>query len=99
MNVAAPYPTVITPEILAKNASIPDAEIERDITETARDLEEQRRRADAFEVLAQSESTPHYERRMARFRADNAAYNIAQMKALLAFLRKLLAARAGTVPV
>lgn len=99
MNVGKPYPTVITPDVLAQHASVSDAEIEREITATARDLEDQRRKADTYLLTVNTASVSSNERRLAQFRADNSAYHIAQMKALLAFLRKLLAARAAAVSV
>jgi len=97
VNVTTPYPPEITAPILATYARIADAEIERDIAETERELEAQRRIADAQLVVAKASTPPLHEARLAQFRADNAAYNISQLKALLAFLHRLLKARRATV--
>ena len=86
------YPEVITPEILAQNAAIPDSEIERDIADTEAEIANFRRLQVAEEVMARVHENPH-ERKMADFKARARPAQIAEREAFVAFLGRLKAAR------
>ena len=85
-------PTVITSEDLARAAQIPDEEIERDIAETEREIEQEKQKAEGYRLIAEA-TTDALQRRMAEFRHDAARSGAEQRAAFVRFLRALLAAR------
>ncbi len=58
----------VTPEILAANAHISDAEIEKDIADTQCEIDDLRQREKAYEAL--STTAPEHEQRLYRFKAN-----------------------------
>ena len=91
------YPEVITDALLRQYAHITDDEMLRDINETEREIDSETRRAMAQRVVA--DNTPHdsHNHRMEHFRADAYRDGVEQRRQFVAFLHRVLAARASTL--
>lgn len=86
------YPEVITPDIVATNAHISNAEIDRDIADTEAEIVNYRQLQQAEEQIARVHDNPH-ERKMADFKARGRPGQIAEREAFVAFLQRLKASR------
>lgn len=89
------YPEAITAKVLEANAHVTDHEIRVDIRDTEREIENYRRLEKAEREVATVHENP-MERKMADFKAGARPGQIAEREAFVAFLRRLLDARAAT---
>lgn len=86
------YPQVIDAAELARQAHIPDAELERDLLENEIERENLEKCADAFEVLMRCHAVPQ-ERNLFAFRALASRGFAIQRVGLSSYLRRLRDAR------
>ena len=87
------YPLEITPATIERNKHISNELIEEDIRDVEREIQKLHAMMDAEKMLSEVDVSEG-DRRMAAFRAGARPGQIKQRKAFIAFLRKLLAARA-----
>lgn len=85
------YPEIVTPEVLAANKHISQAEVLKDIADTEREIQDEEKKAEAYGLLAIASFGA--EAKMSDFRHSAAISAIADRKAFVEFLRKLHKAR------
>lgn len=86
------YPKVVTAEIAEKSSHVTDAEIQQDIVDTEREIEQYRYLEKADQDVARNHPNDA-ERKLAIFRANARPYQIQQRENFLEFVRALLAYR------
>ena len=91
------WPEVITDEQLAKHADIPDAEMRQDIRDTESEIHELEALEKAEREASTASVVPEHERRLAAFRASARGYQVKERQGFIAYLRRVLAARAAKV--
>jgi hypothetical protein len=92
VSASARWPAEITPDMLPRWAHISDAELEKDLADTQREIDDHRRLQAAEEEIARVHPSPA-ERRLAEFKADARPREIAQREEFVAFLTNIRSAR------
>ena len=87
------YPDVITPEILEKTAHKTDDQIQKDIDDTLKEIDDNVDIASAYDIIANKSEFPH-EQRIVEMKALNIRYRNQERRDFVAFLEKLQKARA-----
>lgn len=87
------YPDIITPNILQENSHLPDSEVEADIKDTEMEIEKMTMEMNGYRLIAEADRGMA-EGKMAAFRQSAREQGISERREFVAFLRRLLEARA-----